>query len=123
MEVPTAGIVTNVGRKVPMILPTVLKAPSVPTVRPLSSRLSTEYLASEGVTVPSRNSGKTKMTIQAAKAAMIRKLLLTVKIRRADMARMIYLPKTGMAAIQIAATRIRPYNLSGFGLRSALRPP
>ena len=30
--VPTAGIVTNVGTKVPIILPTVLKAPKVPTV-------------------------------------------------------------------------------------------
>ena len=35
MEVPTAGIVTKVGTKVPMMLPTVLNAPKVPTVCPL----------------------------------------------------------------------------------------
>ena len=72
-EVPTAGIVTKVGTKVPMMLPIVLNAPSVPTVFPLSSRLSVDYFASDGVTVPSKKSGKTKITIQAAKAAMIRK--------------------------------------------------
>ncbi len=55
--VPTAGMVTKVGRKVPMMLPTVLNAPRVPTVLPLSSRLSTLYLTSEGVTVPRRNRG------------------------------------------------------------------
>ena len=55
--VPTAGIETNVGTNVPIILPIVLNAPRVPTVLPLSSRLSTVYFTSEGVTVPRRNSG------------------------------------------------------------------
>ena len=32
MAVPTAGIVTNVGKNVPIILPTVLNAPRVPIV-------------------------------------------------------------------------------------------
>ena len=57
MLVPTAGIVTNVGKNVPIMLPVVLKAPRYPTVFPLSSRLSTEYFTREGVTVPSRNNG------------------------------------------------------------------
>ena len=47
--VPTVGIVIKVGAKVPMILPTVLNAPSVPTVLPLSSRLSVVYFTSDGV--------------------------------------------------------------------------
>ena len=55
--VPTVGIVTKVGRKVPRMLPIVLQAPSRPTVRPLSSRLSTVALTRQGVTVPSRNRG------------------------------------------------------------------
>ena len=99
-------MVTKVGTKVPMMLPMVLKAPSVPTTFPLSSRFPTEYLAREGVTVPSRNSGKTKMTMQAAKAAMMRKLLLTEKIRRAEMPTMMYFPTAGIAAIHTAAIRI-----------------
>ena len=41
IAVPTAGIVTKVGINVPMILPIVLKAPNVPTVFPLSFKLST----------------------------------------------------------------------------------
>ncbi len=45
MDVPTAGIVTKVGTNVPIMLPIVLNAPNVPTVFPLSSRLSTEYFA------------------------------------------------------------------------------
>ena len=122
-EVPTAGMVTKVGTNVPIMLPMVLKAPSVPTVLPLSSRLSTEYFASDGVTVPSRNNGNTKIIIQAAKAAQIRKLLFTAKISRADIPRIIYFPTTGMAAIQIAAIRILPYSLSGSGFLSALLPP
>ena len=71
--VPTEGMVTKVGRKVPMILPTVLKAPRFPTTLPPSSRLSTVYFTREGVTVPSRNRGNTKTIIQERKAAMIRK--------------------------------------------------
>ena len=111
------------GTKVPMMLPIVLKAPSVPTMLPLSSRLSTEYFAREGVTVPSRKRGKTKITMQAAKAAQIRKFVFTVNISRPDIPRMMYFPTTGIAAIQTAATRIRVYSLSGFGFLSALRPP
>ena len=103
MEVPTAGIVTKVGTKVPMMLPTVLNAPKVPTVCPLSSRLSTEYFTREGVTVPSKNKGNTKITMQAANAAMMRKLLLTVKISSAEIPRIMYLPTTGIRAIQMAA--------------------
>ena len=105
-EVPTAGIVTNVGMKVPMMLPIVLKAPSVPTVRPLSSRSSTVYLASEGVTVPKRKSGKTKTTMQAANAAIVRKLLFTAKIKAPEIRSITYFPRTGISAIQTAATRI-----------------
>ena len=72
IAVPTAGMVTKVGTKVPMMLPMVLAAPREPTTRALSSRFSMVYLAREGVTVPSRNRGKTKITMQAAKAAQMR---------------------------------------------------
>ena len=106
-----------------MILPIVLQAPSVPTVLPLSSKLSTEYLTRDGVTVPSKNSGNTKMTMQAANAARIRKLLLTVKMRSADIPSTIYFPTTGISAIQTAAIKILPYSLSGSGDLSALFPP
>ena len=123
MDVPTAGIVTKVGTKVPIILPIVLNAPNVPTVFPLSSKLSTEYFARDGVTVPSKNNGNTKITIHATKAAMIRKLLLTVKINNADIPSTMYLPTTGISAIQTAAIRIRPYNFPGSGDLSALLPP
>ena len=105
--VPTAGIVTKVGRKVPRMLPIVLQAPSRPTVRPLSSRLSTVTFTSEGVTVPSRNSGKTKISMQDTKAAITRKLVLTVTISSPEMPRIIYFPSTGIAAIQTAAIRMR----------------
>ena len=70
--VPTVGIVTNVGRKVPIMLPTVLNASSLPTVLPLSSIEPIVYLTSEGVTVPSRKRGKTNITMQDANAAAMR---------------------------------------------------
>ncbi len=120
---PTAGMEMKVGTKVPIMLPIVLDAFSIPTVLPLSARLSTEYLARDGVTVPSRNSGNTKTAIQAANAAQIRKFVFTVKISTAEIPRMIYFPTTGMAAIQTAAINILPYSLSGSGFLSALRPP
>ena len=85
----------------------VLQALSMPTVRPLSSRLPMVYFTSEGVTVPSRKSGNTKMIMQETKAAMIRKLVLMVKIRSAETPRMTYFPTTGIAAIHTAAIRIR----------------
>ena len=106
-EVPTAGIVTKVGRKVPRMLPTVLQAPRRPTVRPPSSRLSVAAFTSEGVTVPSRNSGKTNSSMQETKAATERKFVLIVKISSADTPRITYRPSTGMAAIQTAAIRMR----------------
>ena len=98
---------TKVGTKVPMMLPMVLKAFSRPTTRPESSRLSTVYFTSEGVVVPSRKSGNTKMTMQARKPAQIRKPLLTVTTSRPEIPRMTYLPRNGIAAIQTAATSSR----------------
>ncbi len=80
----------------------------MPTVLPLSSKLSTEYFARDGVTVPSKNKGNTKITIQAAKAAQIRKLVFTAKTSAAEIPSTMYLPTTGMAAIHTAATRILP---------------
>ena len=115
IEVPTAGIVTKVGRNVPRMLPIVLNAFSMPTVLPLSERLSTVYFTRDGVTVPSRNSGNTKITIQAENAAQIKNLLLTVKISSAEIPSIIYFPTTGMAAIHSAARIILAYSLSGSG--------
>ena len=120
---PTAGIVTNVGKNVPRILPIVFDAFSIPTVFPLSSRLSTVYFTREGVTVPSKNNGNTKITIQAKNAAKIKKLLFTVKISKAEMPKIKYFPTTGMAAIHMAATIIRLYSLPGSGFLSAVLPP
>ncbi len=99
-------MVTKVGRKVPRMLPMVLKAPRAPTIFPLSSRLPTVYLARQGVTVPSKNRGNTKITIQAIKAASTRKLLLTVRIKSPETPRITYFPTRGMAAIHTAATSI-----------------
>ena len=45
--VPTEGIVTKVGKKVPIMLPMVFRAFSSPTVFPLLSRLLTEYFTRE----------------------------------------------------------------------------
>ena len=108
MAVPTAGMETKVGTKVPIIEPMVLAAFSLPTTVPLSSMLLTVYLTSEGVTVPSKKSGKTNTTMQAAKAAIIRKLLLIEKISATAMPVIIYFPSTGMAAIHMAAMMILP---------------
>ena len=108
IDVPTAGILMNVGTNVPIMLPIVLLALSLPTTLPLSSKLSTENLTREGVTVPSKNNGNTNITIQATKPAITRKLLLTVKISSADIPIIIYFPTTGIAAIQIAAMMILP---------------
>ena len=69
MEVPTEGMVMKVGTKVPMMEPMVLDAFKRPTVLALSSRLDMVYLTRHGVVVPSRKSGKTKMTMQQTKAA------------------------------------------------------
>ncbi len=123
IAVPTAGILINVGTKVPMMLPTVFDALRFPTRRPLSSRLSVANLTREGVTVPSKKSGNTKITMHAAKPAITRKLLLTEKIRSPEIPRMMYLPSTGIKAIQIAAIITRAYRRSGSGFLSALRPP
>ena len=89
------------------MLPIVLNAPRVPTMLPLSARLCTVYFASDGVTVPSRKSGNTKITIHAAKAAQIRKFVFTAKMSSAEMPIMIYLPTTGINAIQTPAIKIR----------------
>ena len=102
--VPTAGIERNVGTNVPMMLPIVFAAPSVPTVFPLSSRLSTEYFTSEGVTVPSRNSGYTNTSIHERNAAQIRKFVLTVTTSSAETSRITSLPANGIAAVQTAET-------------------
>ena len=69
--VPTEGIVTKVGRKVPIMLPTVFSAPSSPTVFPLLSRLLTEYFTREGVTVPSSTQGKANTPRQAQLGAAV----------------------------------------------------
>ena len=101
----------------------VFEAFKYPTVFPFSLSESTEYLTRHGVTVPSKNNGNTKIIIQAANAAIIRKFVLTVKMSNPEMPRMIYLPRTGISAIHIEATSILPYSLSGFGFLSAAFPP
>ena len=71
-EVPTKGIVTNVGRNVPIMLPTVLQASIIPVVLPFSSRLPTANLTRFGVTIPKTSSGNTKTSIQLTNAAVTR---------------------------------------------------
>ena len=102
----------------------------VPPPLPLSARLSTEYLAREGVTVPSRNRGKTNMTIQAANAAQMRKLVLTVKIRSAFLYRdgrlVGRLPEFGVSGNIydiFGKNFVGLSSVSGSGFLSALRPP
>ena len=82
--VPTAGMVTKVGRKVPMMLPMVFSASSSPRVLPLSSRLSVVYFISEGETVPSSISGKTNSTRQEHREAQTRKLEWTKSASRPE---------------------------------------
>ena len=103
--VPTEGIVTKVGRNVPMMLPTVLKAPRLPTTLPPSSRELTVYFTREGVTVPSRNSGNTNTIMQERNAARIRKLLLMVSTRAPEISRITYFPTSGIAPIHTAEIR------------------
>lgn len=122
-DVPTAGMVTKVGIKVPIMLPMVLNAPNVPDILPLSSRLFTVYLINDGVTVPSKKRGNTNIIIHAANAAHIRKLLFKEKSSKADIPIIIYLPATGIIAIQTDDIIILPYNLSGLGFLSAYLPP
>ena len=107
LAVPTAGMVTKVGRKVPIILPMVPSASSSPTVRPLSSRLSVAYFMSEGVTVPSSMSGNTKSAKQLASEAQTRKLCFTKSASSPDTPAMTYLPAKGMAAVQTAVSKSR----------------
>ena len=121
--VPTAGIVTKVGRKVPIMLPTVLKAPSIPTVLPLSSLPVTVYRTREGVQVPSRKQGNTKIIIAERNAAITRRLWLMVITSSPVIRRIRYFPAKGIAAIQTAASSMRRYSRSGSGFLSALRPP
>ena len=101
--VPTAGMVTNVGTKVPMMLPMVLSALSLPTVLPVSSRLSTVKRVSDGVTVPSSTHGNAKITRHAASAAQTRKFFVTKSASSSEMPAMRYRPTNGMSAIQMAA--------------------
>ena len=61
--------------------------------------------------------------MQAAKAATMRKLVLTVKISAAETARITYLPSTGIRAIHTAAIKILRYSRPGLGFLSASRPP
>ena len=91
------------------MLPTVLNAPSAPTVRPLSPVPDTVYRARDGVQVPSRKQGNTKITKHAANAAAVRKCELTVITRSPVMPRITYRPANGIAAIHTAAIRIRLY--------------
>lgn len=106
--VPTAGMVRNVGTKVPMMLPMVFSAFSCPTVLPVSSRLSTVNLVRDGVTVPSSTQGKAKITRQAASAAQTRKFFVTNVASRKDIPAIIHRPAKGINAIQIAAMMTRP---------------
>ncbi len=101
--VPTAGMVTKVGRKVPRMLPMVLRALSRPTVLPVSSRLSTVKRVREGVTVPRRTQGKAKIRRQAARAAQTRKFLVTKAARSRLTPPMSQRPTKGIRAIQMAA--------------------
>ena len=100
---PTVGIVTKVGRKVPMILPIVLKAFKFPTTRPLCSRLSVAYFTSDGVTVPSKNSGATKIAMHERNAAQIKRFVSIATISTPATAIIRYFPSTGIAPIHSAA--------------------
>lgn len=121
--VPTAGMVTKVGTKVPMMLPIVLSALSRPTVLPVSSRLSTVNFVSDGVTVPSRTQGKANMSRHAANAAQTRKFFVMNVASRNDIPAIIQRPTNGMRAIHIAAMMTRRYSRSGDLLLSAMLPP
>ena len=90
------------------MLPIVFAALSIPTVLPLLSRLSTVYFTSDGVTVPKRKSGNTKITIHAINAAHIRKFVLTVSTSTAETPIITSLPRKGIAAIHTAAIKILP---------------
>ena len=70
--VPMNGIVTNVGKNVPMIEPIVLKASILPTTFPLVSRFLVANLIIFGVTIPSIISGKTNTTKQLISEAHIK---------------------------------------------------
>ena len=89
------------------MLPMVLKALSRPTTSPLFSTFSTVYRAREGVTVPNKNKGKTKMSMQEINAAITKKLVLMVTTNSPEIAKIKYFPNTGIAAIHSAAMRIR----------------
>ena len=106
-EVPTAGILIKVGTNVPMMLPMVLQAPSIPTMEPVESREFTAYFTRDGVTVPRRNKGNTKSTRQVRNYAQMRRWISMATISIPAMAMMIYFPTSGMRAIQMAAIMSR----------------
>ena len=70
--VPTKGMVTKVGKNVPIMLPMVLHASIMPVVFPFSSRLCTAYLTRFGVTIPKTISGNTNTSMQLTNAAITR---------------------------------------------------
>ena len=84
----------------------VLQAPSLPTIWALLSRESVVYFTRDGVTVPSRNKGKTNMIMQERNAAQVRNPVLIVIARAPAMATIRYFPAKGMAAIHRAAMSI-----------------
>ena len=55
--------------------------------------------------------GSSSIEMWITEEGITKKLLFTVKINTADMPRIMYLPTTGIAAIQIAAIIILPYSL------------
>ena len=107
--VPTAGIVTKVGKKVPMILPIVLSAPSRPTVDALLSKSWVVYLTKHGVTVPNSISGNIKITTHDINDAQTRKFLVIIMAIPNDIPVMIYLPKKGINATEHYCTSISIY--------------
>ena len=121
--VPTAGMVTKVGKNVPMILPIVFKAPNFPTITPLFSRSSMVYFTRDGVTVPSSIRGNTKITRQQIREAQTRKFFSTTMATAREIPAITYLPAKGIAAIQTAAINSRPNSRPGSGFLSAIRPP
>ena len=123
IEVPTYGIVTKVGKNVPIMLPTVLQASMIPQVLPFSSRLVTAYFTRFGVTIPKTISGNTNTSMQLTNAATTRYPVLTNSASTKAVPAIINFPTSGISIVHVAAANIQPKRRSGVLYLSAIRPP
>ena len=121
--VPILGIVTKVGKKVPIMLPMVFAAYILPAVFPAFSKSVTPFLTKYGDTIPRPINGTEKRTRQDIAVPVTSKSLGKNNARRPMIAVITYLPIKGITATHKAAAQIIMYSLFRLLFLSADLPP